>query len=144
MFKSELKKFRHKSILFFLCLTCSVGLAMAQLPTAPTNLVARPTNEGAVISFTAPANDGGSPITHYEYSLDGGSTWFTQATPVTASPFVFSSQLTNCAPYNIKLRAVNSSGSGEASATVQVTPDAIRKYWRKLGSAKKCWRLFMV
>lgn len=46
-------------------------------PGAPTNLVATGINTGGMIQFTAPANDGGSAITNYEYSTDNGATWVT-------------------------------------------------------------------
>jgi hypothetical protein len=80
------------------------------------------------VSFTA-GNDGGSPITNYEYSTDGGAT-FRAFSPVdTTSPVVITTlslngttQLVNGTTYNVQLRAVNINGSGAPSATVQGTP----------------------
>ncbi len=71
------------------------------------------------INFTAPTSDGGSAITNYEYSLDGGTNWI--ASDATTSPIVVSG-LTNGTAYSVKLRAVNSVGSGSANVAVSVIP----------------------
>ena len=76
-------------------------------PDAPTNLVATGINTGGMIQFTAPASDGGSAITNYEYSTDNGATWITPSPAITSSPLIISSGLTNCTSYQVKIRAVN-------------------------------------
>ena len=91
-------------------------------PGAPTNLVATGINTGGLIQFTAPSSNGGSPITNYEYSIDNGSTWITPSPANTTSPLIISSGLTNCTSYQVKLRAVNASGSGTASAVATLVP----------------------
>ena len=91
-------------------------------PDAPTNLVVTPINTGGMIQFTAPANDGGSAITNYEYSTDNGATWVTPSPAVTSSPLIISSGLTNCTNYQVKIRAVNAAGNGTESAAVQLIP----------------------
>ena len=92
---------------------------VAIAPDAPTNLVALSGNGSATISFTAPDN-GGSPITNYLYSINGGP--YTLLNPADAlSPVVIPS-LTNGTSYTITLKAVNVIGASVASTSVQVTP----------------------
>ena len=91
-------------------------------PDAPTNLVVTPINTGGMIQFTAPANDGGSAITNYEYSTDNGATWITPSPAITSSPLIISSGLTNCTSYQVKIRAINAAGSGTESSPVQLIP----------------------
>jgi surface protein len=110
------------SIVFLILLT--VSFAQAQVLGIPTNLVVTPIHTGGMIQFTAPTNIGGSTITNYEYSTDNGATWVNPFPLVTESPLIISSGLTNCTTYPIKLRAVNASGSGAASAAVSLTPAA--------------------
>jgi hypothetical protein len=69
------------------------------------------------VTFTAPANTGGSAITDYDYQLNGGD-WVSAG--ATSSPVVITG-LTNGTRYRIALRAVTKSGPGEASASVVVT-----------------------
>lgn len=75
------------------------------------------------ISFSAPAN-GGTPITNYEYSLDGGTSW-TARFPASASAPLVVSGLTNGTAYGVRLRAVNAVGSGAASTTLIGTPRTV-------------------
>ena len=103
-------------------LSASVTPAMGSVPDAPTNLVVTPINSGGMIQFTAPTNDGGSSITNYEYSTDGGSNWITPSPAITTSPLIISSGLTNCTSYQLQLRAVNISGSGAASLAATLVP----------------------
>jgi titin len=99
-----------------------IGLSscMATVPSAPTSLSAVAGNGQLQISFTAGAN-GGSPITNYEYTLNGGTTW-TPLNPVDGTSPVTISGLTNGASYTLALRAVNVVGVSVASASVTATP----------------------
>ena len=92
-------------------------------PDAPTALMATPGDSQAVIAFTAPASDGGSAITNYEYSTDNGTNWTARLPAATTSPVTITG-LTNGTTYQIKLRAINNSGAGAASTAVSVTPTA--------------------
>jgi predicted RNA-binding protein with TRAM domain len=75
------------------------------------------------IDFTAPSNNGGSAITTYKYSLDGGATFATRIIGTTLSPWVIRS-LTNGQTYDVRILAVNAAGDGTPSATTQGTPVA--------------------
>jgi hypothetical protein len=110
---------KMRAVFAFYILLCS-GLALyGQTPGAPTNLMVTPGDGYLAISFT-PGSNGGSPITNYEYTLDG-STW-NAFNPVVTSTTVVVSGLTNCTPYTIQLRAVNTSGSGASSSSVTASP----------------------
>jgi hypothetical protein len=86
------------------------------VPGAPSSLSAIPGSTTIQITFTEPS-DGGSPITNYQYSLNGGTSW----TSFSSSP-VNITGLTNGTVYNIKLRAVNAIGSGTASDQIDIAP----------------------
>lgn len=75
-----------------------------------------------MIQFTAPSSIGDSAITNYEYSTDGGANWVTPSPAITESPLIISSGLTNCTSYSIKIRAVNTAGSGAASVAASLSP----------------------
>jgi hypothetical protein len=91
------------------------------VPDAPINLVATPGNTEVTISFTQ-GSTGGSPITNYEYSIDGGA-YVPFSPAVTASPVVITG-LVNGTSYSITLKAINAAGPSVASASVSVTPFA--------------------
>ncbi len=101
---------------------------VASAPDAPTNLVATTCDSRANISFTAGAENG-SPITNYEYTLNGGITW-TAFSPSVTGTTVTVTNLTNGTVYNIQLRAVNIVGASATSTTVTVTINsAAIIYW---------------
>lgn len=91
----------------------------AYQPGPPLQPAATPGDEDAVVSFSVPS-DRGSTITDYEYSVDGGA-W--TSTADTTSPITIGG-LTNGAPVDIRLRAVNGVSAGSPSSTVTVTPTA--------------------
>ena len=94
----------------------------------PTALVATAGAAKATIAFTAPTSNGGSTITNYEYSTNNGTTWKALSPIDATSPVVITTRsdaataLVNGTTYQVKLRAVNSAGSGTASADVSVKP----------------------
>src|SRR5690606_19379680 len=83
-------------------------------PEAPTITSVTETDRGLTIFFSTPPN-GGSPISNYEYSLDGGDSWTTRAPTSSSSPLSIGA-LDNGTTYSVKVRAVNAVGSGTASA----------------------------
>jgi titin len=95
-------------------------LTPAAVPTAPTSLVATPSDGQLSIAFTAPTSS--ISISGYDYSLDGGTTWVSSG--ATTSPVVVTG-LTDGTSYSVKLRGNNASGNGTASSTVTSTPYTI-------------------
>ena len=88
-------------------------------PDAPTIDSIAPGNGQATITFT-PGADNGSPITNYEYSLDGVN-YIALDPAVTVSPITITG-LTNGTEYVMSLIAVNAAGESVASNSVSVTP----------------------
>ncbi len=101
-----------------------VPVTPVALPGAPTINSITPGNTILAVNFTA-GSAGGDPITSYQYSLDGGSTW--TAASGSTSP-IYISGLTNGTSYPVKLEAVSTAGAGapsnSASATPYTTPNA--------------------
>jgi titin len=95
----------------------------ATTPSAPTIGAITPSAGALSIAFTA-ASTGGSAITGYQYSLDGGSNWITPKTVVKTSPLKLTG-LANATTYHVQLRSVNARGTGSASATVDATTPAL-------------------
>jgi prepilin-type N-terminal cleavage/methylation domain-containing protein len=94
----------------------------------PTIDTVTPGNQALSVAFTAPTSDGGSPVTTYQYSTDGGATWRDRASGTTGSPLVITSRsgdnaaLVNGTTYQVQLRAVTTAGPGAASNQVPATP----------------------
>ena len=107
--------------------TASTGVSVTPrtTPSAPTSLSATPGDGSASITFTA-GSDGGSAITNYKYQVDSGS-WTALSPTDTTSPVTI--PVSNGVSYTVKLRAVNSVGSGaesvaSSSFTPRTTPSA--------------------
>ena len=109
-----------------------------EVPSAPRSLTAEPGFEHAVLSWTAPANAGRTPIVRYEYrvSSDGGVSWspdWTAVPPASdggdagdagdATGYTVSG-LDNDTPYTFEVRAVNTDGAGTAAQRA-ATPTAV-------------------
>ena len=100
----------------------SYGAATFSTPSAPTITSITPASGSATVNFTAPTSNGGQPITNYEYSTDGGTTWVAVSPAATTSPITITG-LTNGTSYSVRVRAVNSIGSGSQSNAINVTPN---------------------
>ncbi|MEI8080270.1 MAG: fibronectin type III domain-containing protein [Actinomycetes bacterium] len=94
-------------------------------PSAPSITGVTGSNGTLSVAFTAPVNNGGSVVTTYQYSVDGGISWVTREDGgSTGSPIVISG-LTNGTQYSVTLRAVNANGGGASSAPATGTPAAV-------------------
>jgi len=113
----------------------AAGTGKASLPasTTPRTVPGAPkitgitgANRTLTVTVEAPASDGGSGITGYEYSLDGGDTWHSTGT---ANPLVIGG-LKNGTGYEVLIRAVSAAGPGAsakphtAQPVLQPVPDA--------------------
>ena len=99
----------------------------AGAPAAATNLVASPGDSTAILSWTSPSSNGGSPITGYlvEKSTNG-TTWTTaiaNTATVVASTTV--TGLTNGTLYHFRVAAINAIGTGTASTSTTTTPASV-------------------
>jgi len=108
------------------------GSASDSVAGTPANVLTTPfaptitgviAGDGQVTVTFTPGVDGGSAITNYKYTTDGGTSWLAFSPAVTTSPVVISG-LTNTHAYSVGIRAVNAQGDGEASNNVNATPVA--------------------
>ena len=90
---------------------------------APTIMGITPGNAQLSVDFTA-GTTGGSVITNYEYSTDGGITFTAVSPAATSSPIVITG-LTNGTAYQVQIRAVNAVGAGVATASTTATPNPV-------------------
>ncbi len=95
-------------------------------PPVATSLISTPLASGASITFTAPISNGGATITNYEYSTNNGSTWQSLSPADTSTPITIPG-LTDGTSYAIRIRAVNSYGSGAISEAVSVVPGLVSR-----------------
>jgi hypothetical protein len=90
-------------------------------PDAPTNVIAEAGDASALVSWTAPASDGGSTITGYEVTDSQGGMVTTQG----ADTFCSFDSLTNDTEYTFTVVAVNAIGKSLPSAPSNaVTPES--------------------
>lgn len=99
----------------------------ATAPSAPTGLAATGGNQQIELSWNV-AYDGGSTITDYEYSTDGGTSWASFGTTgssasVTKLSDGSNTALINGTAYTLVVRAVNALGKGAISESVTATPN---------------------
>jgi outer membrane protein OmpA-like peptidoglycan-associated protein len=78
----------------------SAPVMISGRPGAPRRVSAHPGDRVLRVQFTAPASNGGAPITGYQISLNGG--------------------LLNGATYRVEVRAINRHGAGPASNVARV------------------------
>ncbi len=86
-------------------------------PQAPSNVTATPGDAKAIISWAAPTNTGGSPITGYSATASPGGK---NCTTTTATSCTING-LTNGTTYEVSVTATNAVGTSEPSDTVSVT-----------------------
>jgi hypothetical protein len=99
-------------------LSSSYSFTAIGIPSAPQGLAVRAALRSALVSFKAPLSAGGSPITLYQYSINGGRTWLNSlynkglSFPITG--------LRSGLTYTIGVRAFNAAGPGLPSKFVPV------------------------
>jgi len=98
-----------------------VEATTATVPSEPLNFAATPGNGQVMLSWTAPASDGGSAITGYQVTSDNGSTWI-NASSNTGHTF---SGLTYDITYIFQVRARNAVGAGAEATLTATTPQPI-------------------
>ena len=87
------------------------------VPGAPTGLTVTEGHHAVKLDWTAPADDGGSAITGYEVTANGGTSSF--QTGSTSESFTVAFQSDNNYPFQV--RAVNANGEGPWSSAVTGT-----------------------
>ena len=107
--------------------SASNSITTATTPGAPTSVTASdPGTDGyALVSWTAPASNGGSAITDYavQYSSNSGSSWTTFSDGTSASTSATVTGLTIGTEYIFRVAATNIIGTGSYStASASFTP----------------------
>ncbi len=92
-------------------------------PGAPTNVVGSPLDRAVSVSWTAPASDGGSPITGYRITPFIGTTAQSPVLTGSAATNFTVAGLTDGTAYTFKVSASNAAGNGsDSAASAPVTP----------------------
>jgi len=108
---------------------------VAAVPDSPTNLVATRGAASAVLSWSAPASNGGAPVTSYVITSVPAITPITLATKILPTTTTIS-KLTNGTEYTFYIVARNSTGpSVTSSGSNAVTPAAVPAAPRVTGAA---------
>ena len=96
------------------------------VPGAPTAVTGTPGNGTVALGWSAPASNGGSPITGYRITPFIGTTAQTAIlTGSTATSYTVTG-LTNGTAYTFTVAAINANGTGAASsASAPITPSAV-------------------
>ena len=97
------------------------------VPGAPTGLTATPDNTEVSLSWTAPADNGGTAITDYivEYRAGNSNSWSTFADGTSTATTATVTGLTNGTEYQFRVKATNVAGNSVASATATTTPRTV-------------------
>ena len=86
-------------------------------PGAPTPVVTTPLNTAIAVSWSAPASDGGSPVTGYIVKMTR------KATCMSTGPMsCVAIGLKNGKTYNVTVRAVNAKGKGRSAIVKNIVP----------------------
>ena len=111
----------------------------ATVPSAPTALTAIGDNQRIDLSWNI-AYDGGSSITDYKYSTDGGTSWASLGTTGSNASVTHLSDggntaLINGMSYELVVRAVNAIGEGAVSESITATPNVAAEILLQDGGA---------
>ena len=97
------------------------GAPRTSAPGPPRSLAAVGGNGEVVLTWDAPASDGGSTITDYEYRIDRRNPWTSIGSTLTTHTLT---GLVNGTAYVFEVRAVNAAGKSFASNRAEATPEA--------------------
>ena len=113
----------------------------ATVPGAPASLAANVGDGGVTLAWEAPASDGGTAVTGYEYRYrkESETTWPAWTAVAAEARQAAVSGLDNDTLYRFELRAVNQQGAGEAADTT-ATPDATTCNAPELAGRDEVWR----
>jgi hypothetical protein len=100
------------------------GTAPTGVPGAPTGLTATPGELEVALSWTAPADPGDSAISDYRWEYRPGTSGSYTAFPHTASTATSGTitGLTANQPYQFRIEAINTQGTGAPSNVASATP----------------------
>jgi len=95
-------------------------------PQSPTGLSGQHGNTQVILTWTAPSNNGGTPITGYlvERSTSSSGPW-TQLPTGSTTPSYTATGLTNGTLYYFRVSGINAVGTGPPSTQTSVTPSTI-------------------
>jgi hypothetical protein len=95
----------------------------ATVPEAPTGVGASPRNEGAVVNWTEPGDDGGTAITGYKVTPYLGSEALAATNVGGGATTATIGSLQNGSNYTFKVTAINAVGAGpESAASASIMP----------------------
>lgn len=96
-------------------------------PGAPTGLVATSAPSSVSLSWVAPVDDGGAPITDYKVqrSSNGGLSWTTVADGISTATGFTVTGLTNGRTYTFRVAAINFVSLGATSDTATSVPATV-------------------
>ena len=96
------------------------GGPTTSVPGAPRNLTAVGGNGEVVLSWDAPASDGGAEITDYEYRINRRGPWISIGSTETTYTVT---GLVNGTVYIFEVRAVNAAGRSASTNRAEATPE---------------------
>ena len=100
-------------------------LVQTAVPSPPRNLGATPGNAQVSLQWTAPADDGGSPITKYSVYRGATSGSLALLTELSVTLSYLDSAVTNGQTYYYAVTATNAIGESERSNVAQATPSIL-------------------
>ena len=108
--------------------TASLSASVVSVPTSPTTLSATPSASQIVVSWAAPASNGGLPLSDYlvQYSENGTDYLTYSHAPSTATSATITG-LNNSVAYSVRVAAINSAGTSpfaSLSSTTLTLPTA--------------------
>jgi titin len=105
--------------------TAAPDASLANTPGQPTAVTPTAGNTQVGLTWTAPADDGGSPVTDYvvQHRADGDATWQSALIGSTATRYTVK-DLRNGVAYAFRVAAVNAIGAGDWSELARATPTA--------------------